>query len=157
MPVCFHTDGHPISPAEIAIGVIIGRTSEFFDFFVYAIASVLVFPKLVFPHLDLLEGTLWSFAIFSLAFLARGRLAPSSSRGSTAPIRGAKLTIALFLLGGSTAAIAFVPSYHSAGIGAALLLALFRMGQGVALGGSWTAWPRCSRSTRPRASAAGMR
>src|SRR3546814_9255750 len=58
-------------PAEIAIGVIIGRTSEFFDFFVYAIASVLVFPKLVFPHLDPLTGTLWSFAIFALAFGAR--------------------------------------------------------------------------------------
>ena len=65
-----HDDGHPIAPAEIAIGVIIGRTSEFFDFFVYAIASVLVFPKLVFPHLDPLTGTLWSFAIFALAFAA---------------------------------------------------------------------------------------
>jgi hypothetical protein len=38
-----------IAPGEIAIGVIIGRTSEFFDFFVYAIASVLVFPSLIFP------------------------------------------------------------------------------------------------------------
>src|SRR3546814_17015675 len=62
---------HRIDPAEIAIGVIIGRTSEFFDFFVYAIASVLVFPKLVFPYLDPLTGTLWSFAIFALAFVAR--------------------------------------------------------------------------------------
>jgi hypothetical protein len=45
-----HADGHgEVNPGEIAIGVIIGRTSEFFDFFVYAIASVLVFPKLVFP------------------------------------------------------------------------------------------------------------
>ncbi|PZQ22137.1 MAG: MFS transporter, partial [Sphingopyxis macrogoltabida] len=63
--------GHRIDPAEIAIGVIIGRTSEFFDFFVYAIASVLVFPKLVFPFMDPLQGTLWSFAIFALAFVAR--------------------------------------------------------------------------------------
>ncbi len=132
-----HDDGHPIAPAEIAIGVIIGRTSEFFDFFVYAIASVLVFPKLVFPHLDPLQGTLWSFAIFALAFAARpvGTLIFSSV--DRAYGRGAKLTVALFLLGGSTAAIAFLPSYESAGIGAALLLALFRMGQGVALGGSW--------------------
>src|SRR3546814_14479888 len=51
--------------------------------------------------------------------------------------RGAKLTIALFLLGGSTAAIAFLPGYQAIGLGSALLLALFRMGQGVALGGSW--------------------
>ncbi len=128
---------HRISPAEIAIGVIIGRTSEFFDFFVYAIASVLVFPKLVFPHLDPLTGTLWSFAIFALAFVARPVGTMIFSWIDRVYGRGAKLTIALFLLGGSTAAIAFVPSYETAGIGAALLLALFRMGQGVALGGSW--------------------
>ena len=50
-------------PGEIAIGVIIGRTSEFFDFFVYAIASVIVFPKLVFPFVNELTGTLYSFGI----------------------------------------------------------------------------------------------
>src|SRR4051812_43240777 len=50
-----------IRPGEIAIGVIIGRTGEFFDFFVYAIASVLVFPQLVFPYVDALTGTLYSF------------------------------------------------------------------------------------------------
>ena len=132
-----YEDDHRISPAEIAIGVIIGRTSEFFDFFVYAIASVLVFPKLVFPHLDPLQGTLWSFAIFALAFLARPVGTMIFSWIDRVYGRGAKLTIALFLLGGSTAAIAFLPSYQTAGIGAALLLALFRMGQGVALGGSW--------------------
>lgn len=128
---------HRIDPAEIAIGVIIGRTSEFFDFFVYAIASVLVFPKLVFPHLDPLTGTLWSFAIFALAFVARPVGTIIFTAIDRAYGRGAKLTIALFLLGGSTAAIAFLPGYQSIGIGAALLLALFRMGQGVALGGSW--------------------
>ncbi|MBB6425300.1 MFS transporter [Sphingopyxis sp. JAI128] len=128
---------HRIDPAEIAIGVIIGRTSEFFDFFVYAIASVLVFPKLVFPHLDPLTGTLWSFAIFALAFVSRPVGTIIFTAIDRAYGRGAKLTIALFLLGGSTAAIAFLPGYDSIGIGAALLLALFRMGQGVALGGSW--------------------
>src|ERR1700686_1296659 len=60
-----------VSSGEIAIGVIIGRTSEFFDFFVYAIASVVVFPKLVFPDINPLTSTLYSFAIFALAFVAR--------------------------------------------------------------------------------------
>ena len=129
--------GHRIDPAEIAIGVIIGRTSEFFDFFVYAIASVLVFPKLVFPFMDPLQGTLWSFAIFALAFVARPVGTIIFTAVDRAYGRGAKLTIALFLLGGSTAAIAFLPGYDSIGIASALLLALFRMGQGVALGGSW--------------------
>jgi len=130
-------DGHPVGPGEIAIGVVIGRTSEFFDFFVYAIASVLVFPKLVFPYLGALEGTLWSFAIFALAFVARPAGTAIFTLVDRAYGRGAKLTIALFLLGGSTAAIAFLPGHASIGIGSALLLALFRMGQGVALGGSW--------------------
>lgn len=132
-----HGGDHKVAPGEIAIGVIIGRTSEFFDFFVYAIASVLVFPKLVFPFVDPLKGTLYSFAIFALAFMAR----PVGTAIFMTIDRmygiGAKLIIALFLLGGSTAAIAFLPGYETLGIGSALLLALFRMGQGVALGGTW--------------------
>ncbi|WCT73118.1 MFS transporter [Sphingomonas naphthae] len=128
---------HGGTPATIAIGVIIGRISEFFDFFVYAIASVIVFPALVFPFVDRLTGTIYSFAIFALAFMARpvGSLifmAVDERYG-----RGVKLTIALFLLGGSTAAIAFMPGYQTIGIWAVALLALFRAGQGVALGGTW--------------------
>ena len=126
-----------IAPGEIAIGVIIGRTSEFFDFFVYAIASCIVFPAHVFPYLTPLAGTLWSFAIFALAFMTRPIGSFLFMAIDRAYGRGAKLTIALFLLGGSTAAIAFLPGYASIGVGSALLLALFRMGQGVALGGSW--------------------
>jgi MFS family permease len=126
-----------IRPSEIAIGVIIGRTSEFFDFFVYAIASVLVFPTLVFPYVDRLTGTIYSFAIFALAFVAR----PIGSLiflGIDAVLgRGTKLTIALLLLGGSTAAVAFLPGYETIGIWSAVLLAVFRLGQGIALGGQW--------------------
>jgi MFS family permease len=132
---------HRVSPGEIAIGVIIGRTSEFFDFFVYAIASVLVFPSLLFPTVDAATGTLYSFALFPLAFIARpiGSLifmALDRNHG-----RGAKLTIALFLLGGSTMAMAFLPGYQQAGWWAAGLLALFRFGQGIALGGVWDGLP----------------
>ena len=106
-----NADERPVAPSEIAIGVVIGRTSEFFDFFVYAIASVLVFPSLLFPFVDALTGTLYSFALFALAFIARpvGTLifmAIDRRYG-----RGVKLTIALFLLGGSTTAIAFLPGY----------------------------------------------
>lgn len=132
-----HEDGHPIAPGEIAIGVVIGRTSEFFDFFVYAIASVVVFPRLFFPFADPLTGTLYSFAIFALAFAARPVGTLIFTAIDHAYGRGAKLTIALFLLGGSTAAIAFLPGYEQIGVWSILLLALFRMGQGTALGGSW--------------------
>jgi hypothetical protein len=56
-----------IAPGEIAIGVVIGRLSEMFDFFVFGIASVLVFPKVFFPFVDEKTGTFYSFFIFSLA------------------------------------------------------------------------------------------
>lgn len=132
-----HTPRHGVNPGEIAIGVIIGRTSEFFDFFVYAIASVLVFPRLVFPHLDALTGTLWSFAIFALAFVARPFGSMIFMAVDRAHGRGVKLTIALFLLGTSTVAIAFLPGYDQVGVWSAILLCAFRIGQGLALGGAW--------------------
>jgi MFS family permease len=132
---------HDVRPGEIAVGVIIGRSSEFFDFFVYAIASVLVFPSLVFPYVDAVTGTLYSFAIFGLAFVARPFGALLFMWLDRKHGRGVKLTIAMFLLGGSTAALAFLPSYAQLGSGAAILLALFRMGQGFALGGTWDGLP----------------
>ncbi|HKY80893.1 MAG TPA: MFS transporter [Sphingobium sp.] len=128
---------HRVAPGEIAIGVIIGRTSEFFDFFVYAIASCIVFPAHVFPYLSPLAGTLWSFAIFALAFITRPIGSFLFMAVDRAYGRGVKLTIALFLLGGSTAFIAFLPGYDTIGIWSAVLLAAFRAGQGVALGGTW--------------------
>ncbi|HWU00543.1 MAG TPA: MFS transporter [Terriglobales bacterium] len=130
-------DHGSIGPGETAIGVIIGRTSEFFDFFVYAIASVLVFPKLVFPFVDPLTGTLYSFALFALAFIARPFGTFIFMAVDRAHGRGIKLTVALFLLGASTVAIAFLPGYDSIGSLSAILLAAFRIGQGVALGGVW--------------------
>ncbi|MDP9807736.1 MFS family permease [Rhizobium tibeticum] len=132
-----HAD-KPVSPGSIAIGVVIGRMSEFFDFFVYGLASVLVFPQLVFPFApDRLTATLYSFAIFSLAFLARPVGSVVFMTIDRIYGRGAKLTIALFLLGGSTASIAFLPGYNEIGAWSIALLALFRLGQGFALGGAW--------------------
>jgi MFS family permease len=134
-------DEHAVKPGEIAIGVIIGRTSEFFDFFVYAIASVIVFPALVFPYLDRVEAVLWSFALFPLAFIARPigtRIFMSIDRRYG---RGSKLTLALFMLGTSTVALAFLPGYETLGTGSAVMLAILRIGQGLSLGGAWDGLP----------------
>ena len=88
-----------IAPSEIAVGVIIGRASEYFDFFVYGIASVLVFPAVFFPFAQRLEGTLYAFVVFSFAFIARpiGTMAFMAIQKRFG--RGIKLTAALFLLG----------------------------------------------------------
>lgn len=141
--VHLHSTGGRVEPGDIAIGVIIGRTSEFFDFFVYAIASVVVFPKLLFPSVDPLTGTLYSFAIFALAFIARPFgtaffLAVDRNQG-----RAAKLTGALFLLGTSTVAIAFLPRAAisaSMRYGCCVLPASSRVSPGAARG---MASPRC--------------
>lgn len=139
-----------IAPGDIAIGVIIGRTSEFFDFFVYAIASVLVFPAVVFPYVDPLTGTLYSFALFSLAFVGR----PIGTLLFTAIDRrhgrGAKLTIALFLLGGSTMVISLLPGHERVGALSAWLLGFFRLCQGIALGGAWDGLPSLLSLNAPR-------
>lgn len=135
-----HTEGHAsgqVRPGEIAVGVVIGRASEFFDFFVYAIASVVVFPALIFPFVNPLEGTLYSFAIFALAFVARPFGTALFMAVDRRYGRSAKLTTALLLLGVSTVAIAFLPAYDTAGAGVIWALALFRIGQGLAWGGTW--------------------
>jgi MFS family permease len=136
-----HANHSRVAPGEIAIGVIIGRVSEFFDFFVFGIASVLVFPSVFFPFASPTTGTFYSFTIFSFAFIARplGSLLFRFIYDWYG--RGTKLTVALFMLGTATAGIAFLPSYAELGKASIILLALFRIGQGIALGGSWDGLP----------------
>ena len=128
---------HKVAPSEIAIGVVIGRASEYFDFFVFGIACVLVFPKVFFPFVDARTGTLYAFAIFALAFVARPFGSVLFMEIDRRHGRGVKLTIALFLLGASTAAVSFLPRYESIGITSVYLLAILRVLQGLALGGAW--------------------
>jgi MFS family permease len=130
-----HRAGVP--PGEIAIGVVIGRTAEFFDFFVYAIASVLVFPRFFFPQATPLDAMLYSFAIFALAFVARPFGSVLFMEIDRRHGRSVKLTVAMFLLGGSTAAMAFLPGTNDIGPAAIVLLSMCRIGQGLALGGAW--------------------
>ena len=129
------------SPGDIAVGVVIGRTSEYFDFFVFGIASVLVFPAVFFPHLSRLDGTLFAFAIFALAFVTRPIGTVLSMAVQRRWGRATKLTLALFLLGTCTAGMAFLPGHASLGGVAIVLLTVLRLGQGLALGGSWDGLP----------------
>lgn len=135
-----HTD-EDVTPGEIAVGVVIGRASEYFDFFVFGIACVLVFPGLLFPYLSRLDGTLMAFAIFALAFIARPIGTALSMAVQRRWGRGTKLTLALFMLGASTAGMAFLPSYATAGTTAIVAMVILRIGQGLGLGGSWDGLP----------------
>ncbi len=128
----------PINPVgRILTASLIGTTIEFFDFYIYATAAVLVFPKLFFPTADATSSTLQSLATFALAFFARPLGAAIFGHFGDRKGRKATLVAALMTMGPSTVAIGLLPGYNSIGIAAPILLALFRFGQGLGLGGEW--------------------
>src|SRR5256885_1854274 len=125
------------NPAQVLFASLIGTTIEFFDFYIYATAAVLVFPRLFFPAFDPASATLASLATFGIAFLARP--VGSALFGHFGDRVGRKTTLvaALLTMGISTVAIGALPTYGSIGVAAPLLLALCRFGQGLGLGGEW--------------------
>ncbi len=134
------TDAQPRpvnTPRQILMASLMGTAIEFFDFYIYATAAVLVFPALFFPSSDPATGTLASMATFAIAFLARP--VGSALFGHFGDRIGRKTTLvaALLTMGLSTVAIGLVPTYATIGIAAPVLLALCRFGQGLGLGGEW--------------------
>src|ERR1700760_1461755 len=132
------TPTHTANPVRrILVASLIGTTIEFFDFYIYATAAVLVFPKLFFPSADPSSSTLQSLATFALAFFARPLGAALFGHFGDRKGRKATLVAALMTMGPSTVAIGLLPGYQTIGIMAPILLALFRFGQGLGLGGEW--------------------
>jgi metabolite-proton symporter len=125
------------SPGQVLFASLIGTTIEFFDFYIYATAAVLVFPALFFPKSDPASATLASLATFAIAFLARP--IGSALFGHFGDRVGRKTTLvaALLTMGLSTVAIGALPTYDTIGVAAPLLLAICRFGQGLGLGGEW--------------------
>ena len=124
-------------PGQVLFASLVGTAIEFFDFYIYATAAVLVFPRLFFPASDPTSATLASLATFAIAFLARP--IGSAFFGHFGDRIGRKTTLvaALLTMGLSTVAIGMLPTYASLGVAAPLLLALCRFGQGLGLGGEW--------------------
>jgi metabolite-proton symporter len=125
------------TPGQVLFASLIGTTIEFFDFYIYATAAVLVFPRLFFPSADPNTATLASLATFAIAFIARpigsvlfGHFGDRVGRKTT-------LVAALLTMGISTVVIGMLPTYQTIGIAAPLLLSLCRFGQGLGLGGEW--------------------
>lgn len=125
------------SPRRVLAASLIGTTIEFFDFYVYATAAVLIFPKLFFPSSDPTSALLQSFATFAIAFFARPIGAAIFGHYGDRIGRKATLVAALMTMGVSTVLIGLLPGYETIGIAAPLLLALCRLGQGLGLGGEW--------------------
>ena len=125
------------SVKHVLFGSLIGTTIEFFDFYIYANAAVLVFPQLFFPGSDPTTSTIESLATFSIAFFARPIGSAFFGHFGDKIGRKATLVAALLTMGISTVAIGFLPTYQSIGILAPLLLMICRFGQGLGLGGEW--------------------
>jgi metabolite-proton symporter len=125
------------TPQQVLFASLVGTTVEFFDFYIYATAAVLIFPKLFFPATDPTSSMLASLATFGIAFLARPIGSALFGHFGDRIGRKRTLVVALATMGLSTFAIGVLPAYHSIGIAAPLLLALCRFGQGIGLGGEW--------------------
>ena len=125
------------TPGQVLFASMIGTTIEFFDFYIYATAAVLVFPRLFFPASDPTTAVLASLATFAIAFVARP--IGSALFGHFGDRIGRKTTLvaALLTMGVSTVAIGVLPTYNTIGVAAPTLLALCRFGQGLGLGGEW--------------------
>ena len=131
------SQGAPNSTIRILLASLAGTAIEFFDFYIYATAAVLVFPQLFFQQGDPTAATLQSLATFALAFFARPLGSVFFGHFGDRIGRKATLVAALLTMGLSTVAIGVLPTYASIGLFAPALLALCRFGQGFGLGGEW--------------------
>jgi metabolite-proton symporter len=126
-----------MTKGRVLFASLIGTTIEFFDFYIYGTAAVLVFPQLFFPSGNPTTATLQSLATFALAFFARPVGSALFGHFGDRIGRKATLVAALLTMGLSTVAIGLLPTYAAIGIAAPALLALCRFGQGLGLGGEW--------------------
>ena len=126
-----------MTKGRVLFASLIGTTIEFFDFYIYGTAAVLVFPQLFFPAGDPTTSTLQSLATFALAFFARPVGSALFGHFGDRIGRKATLVAALLTMGLSTVAIGLLPTYAAIGVAAPALLALCRLGQGLGLGGEW--------------------
>ncbi|MGK6320349.1 MFS transporter [Sphingomonas sp. DT-204] len=122
---------------RVLLASLVGTSVEFYDFYIYATAAALVFGPLFFPTGDPSIQLLSAYASLAVAFLARPVGAWAFGHYGDRIGRKSTLVASLMLMGGSTLAIAFLPTYQTAGWLAPVLLCILRFGQGFGLGGEW--------------------
>jgi metabolite-proton symporter len=128
----------PVNPKrKVLTASLVGTSIEFYDFYIYATAAVLVFPALFFPDGDMMAARLQSLATFAIAFVARPIGSWVFGHFGDRVGRKATLVASLLTMGIATVGIGLLPTYAQVGVLAPLLLAVCRFGQGLGLGGEW--------------------
>jgi metabolite-proton symporter len=131
------SDAAAPSARRILTASLVGTSVEFYDFYIYATAASLVFGPMFFPKASATSQLLSAYATFAVAFIARPLGASVFGHFGDRLGRKSTLVASLMLMGGSTVAIGFLPSYAMVGWLAPLLLCILRFGQGFGLGGEW--------------------
>ncbi|MDQ1137675.1 metabolite-proton symporter [Microbacterium sp. SORGH_AS 1204] len=129
----------PANPrSRVITASLVGTTIEFYDFYAYATAAVLVFPVLFFPTGNDTTSLLLSFSVFGAAMVARPLGAIVFGHFGDRFGRKATLVASLLTMGVATFLIGCLPTFNEIGVWAAVLLLIMRLAQGFALGGEWS-------------------
>src|SRR5215468_5826897 len=131
------SDPNEQSIRRVAFASLVGTTIEWYDFFLYGTASALVFGKLFFPNFDPLTGTIASFGTYAAGFAGRPVGAIVCGHFGDRIGRRSMLILTLLIMGIATTLIGLLPTYHTIGIWAPIMLVLLRFAQGFAAGGEW--------------------
>ncbi|WP_235999610.1 MFS transporter [Qaidamihabitans albus] len=130
-------DRRPQGMMKVVMASLVGTVIEWYDFFLFGSVAALVFNKLFFPDFDPLVGTLLSLSTFAVGFVARPIGAVVFGHFGDIVGRKKMLVVSLLTMGGATVAVGLLPTYGQIGVAAPLLLVLFRLLQGFAVGGEW--------------------
>ena len=122
---------------KILIASLTGSVIEWFDFFLYGTVAALVFNQIFFVSDDPAVGLILSYASFALTFFIRPFGGVLFSHIGDRIGRKKTLVLTLSLMGIATMAIGLLPSYHTIGVWAPILLIFFRLLQGIGIGGEW--------------------
>src|SRR5699024_2548128 len=125
------------SPAKVAFASFVGTAVEWYDYFLFGTAAVLIFNHQFFPDLDPLAATLASLSTFAVAFVARPLGGIVFGHFGDRASRKTMLVWSLLGMGTATFAIGLLPNYATIGVWAPILLVLLRVVQGIAVGGEW--------------------
>src|SRR5437016_445192 len=130
-------DPKSVSSRKVSFASLVGTTLEWYDFYLYGIASALIFNKIFFPKFDPITGIMAAYATYAVGFFARpvggiifGHFGDKISRKTM-------LVITLVIMGTATFLIGLLPTYNQIGITAPILLVLLRFIQGIGVGGEW--------------------